>query len=163
MACRGVFFAISDEQAAALLAADGDESLMAVIEAIEEDWDEDNLAECDKSWDALHRAFTDGRLEYGNGEYPLSHCVLGPRQLHEGDDYIVSYVSPDQVRDVAAALQPLTEEWFQARYQSIVPKDYAPEYGVEDQQYTWDWFQGVRELYTKAAERCRSVVFTVDQ
>jgi len=89
--------------------------------------------------------------------------VLGPRQLHEGDDYIVSFVSPDQVRDVAAALQPLTEDWFQERYQSIVPKDYAPEYGVEDQQYTWDWYQGVRELSTKAAERGRSVVFTVDQ
>lgn len=163
MACRGVYFAITDVQAAALLAADGDDSLMAVIEAIEEPWDEDNLAECDKSWDALHRALTDGRLEYGNGEYPLSHCVLGPRQLHEGDDYIVSYVAPDQVQDVAAALQPLTEEWFQTRYRAVVPEDYAPEYGAEDQQYTWDWFQGVRELYAKAAKRGRSVIFTVDQ
>lgn len=163
MACRGVYFAITDEQTATLLAADGDDGLMAAIEAIEESWDEDNLAECDKAWDALHRALTDGRLKYGNGEYPFSHCVLGPRQLYEGDDYIVSYVSPDQVRDVAAALKPLTEEWFQERYRSIVPNDYAPEYGADDQQYTWNWFQGIRELYTKAAERGRSVVFTVDQ
>ncbi len=163
MACRGVFFAITDEQAAGLLAADGDDALMAVVEAIEDAWDKDNLAECDKSWDALHRALTDGQLEYGNGEYPLSHCVLGPKQLHEGDDYIVSYVSPDQVRDVAAALKPVTEEWFRERYRKAVPRDYAPEYGEEDLQYTWEWFRSVRELYEKAAERGRAVVFTVDQ
>ena len=30
-------------------------------------------------------------------------------------------------------------------------------------EYTWDWFQGVRELYQKAAERGRSVIFTAEQ
>ena len=163
MACRGVFFAITAEQADALLGADGDEQLMGLIETIEQAWDKDNLAECDKAWDAMHRALTDGQLEYGNGPYPLSHCVLGPRQLHEGDDYIVSLVSPDRVREVAAALQSVTEEWFQHRYRTVVPKDYAPEYGEEDLHYTWDWFQGVRELYARATERARAIIFTVDQ
>lgn len=105
MASRGVHFAIAAEQAEALLAADGNDALMKLIEAIEEAWDKDNLAESDKAWDAMHRCLTDGQLEYGNGSYPLNHCVLGPRQLHAGDDYIVSLVSPEEVRDVAKALE----------------------------------------------------------
>ena len=163
MAGRGVFFAITAEQAASLLGAGGDDQLMAVVEAIEQAWDEDNLAECDKAWDALHRALTDGRLEYGNGAYPLSHCVLGPRQLHQGDGYIVSFVSSDQVREVAAALAGVTEHWFRERYRTVVPGNYAPEYGEQDREYTWEWFQAVRALYAKAATRGRAVVFTVDQ
>src|SRR5688572_21515235 len=112
MACLGVFFSVAPEQAAALCNADGDEQLMELIEAIEEAWDKEHLAQCDKAWDAMHRCLTDGRLEYGNGSYPLSHAVLSPRQLHEGDDYIVSVVLPNEVRDVSAALQGITEDGF---------------------------------------------------
>jgi hypothetical protein len=163
MACRGVFFAITPGQANALLAANDDDSVIALIEAIEETWDKDNLAECDKAWDAMHRCLTDGRLEYGNGPDPLNHCVLGPRQLHQGDSYIVSLVSAEKVREIAAVLKDVTEEWFRQQYRTIVPTDYAPEYGEQDLDYTWDWFKGVRELYTKAAEEGRAVIFTVDQ
>src|SRR5689334_12827319 len=105
MACRGVFFALTDDQAAAVLAAGNDDELMAVIEAIEEAWDADNLAQSDKAWDAMHRTLTDGPIGWGNGPYPLSHVVLGPRSLHDGDGYVVSFVTPDITRDVAAALQ----------------------------------------------------------
>jgi hypothetical protein len=163
MACRGVFFAITPAQAAALEAAEDDDDLMGLIEEIEEAWEGESVAECDKAWDAMHRSLTDGQLEYGNGPYPLSHCVLGPNQLHEGDDYIVSLVSPDQVVEVSAALQAITAEWFRERYRSVVPADYAPEYGDDDMAYTWEWFQDVRELYARAAARGRAIVFTVDQ
>ena len=163
MACRGVFFALTTEQAERLLAARADEEVLAAVEAIEEAWDEDNLAACDKSWDAMHRLLTDGQLECGNGQYPWNHAVLGPKQLHGADDYYVSFVSPAQVGDVAAALMSITPEWFAARYRTVVPSNYAPEYGDEDLEYTWSWFQGVRDLYAKASARGRAVVFTVDQ
>jgi len=84
-----------------------------------------HVAACDKSWDALHRLLTDGELGCGNGRYPWSHVVLGPKQLHEADDYFISFVSPEQVRDVAAALQPITRESFAERYRTIVPRDYV--------------------------------------
>jgi hypothetical protein len=163
LACRGVHFAITTEQAAELLAADGDEALMQRIEAIEEAWDSEHLAESDKAWDAMHRCLSDGQLGSGNGSYPLNHCVLGPRQLHEGDDYIVSLVSPEEVQDVAKALDPITPEWFRQRYSTVVPKDYAPDYGQDDLDYTWSYFQAVKALFEKAAASGRAVVFTVDQ
>jgi uncharacterized protein DUF1877 len=163
MPCRGVFFAVTPEQAEQLLAAKDDERLMSLVEKIEEAWDEEHLAQCDKAWDAMHRALTDGDLGCGNGRYPLSHCVLGPRQLHEEDDYIVSLVMPNEVQDVADSLKGITAGWFHEQYRSIVPKDYAPEYGEEDREYTWEYFQEVRQLYAKAAAAGRAVVFTVDQ
>jgi hypothetical protein len=163
MAGRGVFFAVTLEQAEALQGASDDDSLMELVEEIEEAWDDDNLAECDKAWDAMHRLLTDGELEFGNGPDPLCYCVVGPDQLYEGDDYIVSLVAPDKVKDVASALATFTESSFTERYRTIVPRDYAPEYGDDDCEYTWENFQDVRELYRKAAERDRFVLFTVDQ
>lgn len=106
---------------------------------------------------------TNGRLEYGGGSYPLSHCVLGPRQLHQGDDYVVSLVLPKEVQDLAKALHSVTEEWFKEQYRVRVPADYAPEYGDVDRDYTWDYFEEVRDLVAKAAERHRAMIFTVDQ
>jgi len=163
MACRGVHFAITAAQADALAAAVGDAAVMALVEDIEEAWDAEHLAESDKAWDAMHRCLTDGDLAYGNGSFPLSHCVLGPRQLHEGDDYIVSLVTPDEVKEVAAALASITADWFRDRYLNLLPKDYAPEYGPDDMEYTWQDLQEVREFYQKAAASGRAVVFTVDQ
>ena len=163
MACRGVFFALDGQQTEAVLNASDDDQLMRVIETIETAWDAANLAECDKAWDAMHRCLTNGRLEDGGGEYPFNHVVLGPRQLHKGDDYIVSFVSATQAADVAAALEPITLDWFQERYRTLVPRDYAPVYGEEDLAYTWAWFEPVRELYAQATREKRAVIFTVDQ
>jgi hypothetical protein len=162
MASRGVFFAITPDQAAELQAAPDDEELMELVGQIEEEWDTDNLAECDKSWDAMHRLLTDGGLEYADGPDPLSNCVLGQNQLHEGDDYIVSLVGPPHVEPIAEALSGIDRTTFDERYRTVVPHDYAPEYGDEDREYTWGWFEGVRALYRKAAERGRFVLFTVD-
>ncbi len=163
MGCRGVFFAITAEQAEALEAAGDDDEVLARVDEFESAWDTDNLAECDKAWDALHRLLTDGSLEFGGGSEPLRHCVLGPTQLHEGDDYIVSLVPTEKVKEVAAALMDIDRPWFNEQYRSVVPRDYAPEYGDEDRDYTWTWFETVRDLYQKAAQRERAIVFTVDQ
>jgi hypothetical protein len=163
MACRGVFFAVTSDQAEALRAAGDDDELMELVSEIEEAWDRDNLAECDKAWDAMHRALTDGELEWGNGEEPLCHCVLGPDPLHEGDDYLVSLIAPEKVKEVAAALAEIDKTWFDERYREVVPSDYAPEYGDEDREYTWGWLETVRDLYQKAAARDRWVLFTADQ
>jgi hypothetical protein len=163
MPCRGVFFAITAEQAAALEAAPDDAALMEVVEKIESAWDADNLAECDKSWDAMHRALTDGTTDFGSGTEPLRHCVLGPHQLHRGDDYIISVVAPKKVRELSQALAAITRPWFEERYWTQVPREYSPNYGTEDLEYTWVWFECVRDLYRKAEERGRFVVFTVSQ
>lgn len=161
MSARGVFFSLDKAQAKRLLKAEDDDEVMEQVEALEEAWEEEHLAECDKAWDALHRCLSDGTLDFEGGEYPLNRCVLGGRQLIGEEDYIAAFVTVEEVRDVAKALEPLTEAWLRERYEKQVPKDYSPNYGDEDFEYTWENFQDVRRFYAKAAREGRAVLFTV--
>jgi hypothetical protein len=163
MACLGVHFAPTADEAGRLLAAEGNDAILAVVDEIEERWDEPWLAQSDKAWDAIHRCLSNGTLYYDEGEYPLNRTVLGGKHLYDGDDYVVSYVAPNEVKDIAAALAPMTEESFRARYDLIDADDYDGEKGNEDFKYTWENFLGIRGLYKKAAAEGRAVVFTADQ
>jgi hypothetical protein len=159
---RGVLFAIEDDAARRLLDAGDDDGIMEVIEDIEEAWEDGHVAETDKAWDAIHRALTDGRLEWANGEYPLNHVILGGRDLMAGDDYIAVLKTPDQVRDVADAVRAVDDATIAALYDQNVPSDYDATYGAEDRAYTVEWFSGVRDLFLSAATAGRWVIFTAD-
>lgn len=164
MTARGLHFAITSDDLARLLAASNDKELMEVVEQIEEMWDERYLAESDKAWDAIHRCLTDGSLLYESGTYPLNHVICGGRQLHRGEECTVSLVTPEQVKDVGAAIDPLTEPWMRQRYFSMLQAGgYDGEIDEDDFSYTWTWFENVRNLYRKAAADGRAVIFTVDQ
>src|SRR5262245_53131492 len=163
MGCRGVLFAINDETTEQLLAANSDEAVMKIVEAIEEEWDKKFLEETDKAWDAMHRALSDGSLEPTGGSFPLNRAILGGKHLHRGEEYIVTLVTKDEVPAVARALASIDDATMRQRYQQLVPRDYAAEYGDEDREYTVDYFHGVAALYDRAAKAGRAVIFTVDQ
>jgi hypothetical protein len=91
MSGRGVHFALSNAQTEAVLAAKDDDNLMSVIEAIEAEWNKAYLAESDKAWNAIHGCLMDGNLLYEGGQYPLNHCICGSQQLHNEEDYTVSF------------------------------------------------------------------------
>jgi hypothetical protein len=159
--CRGVHFALTPEETARIRSALDDEDLMAGIEAIEERWDRDWLLETDKAWDAIHRCLTDGTLAYGVS--PLHKCILGEDNLHEGDDYIVNLLEPDEVKEVAAAIRDIDEPTMRRSYFAIDPDDYDSPLSEEDFGYTWGNFQDLQEFFEKAARHDRAVVFTVSQ
>jgi hypothetical protein len=161
--CRGVLFAIDQEELQALRQATSDSEVQAVVAAIEKRWDERFLAETDKAWDAIHRSLTDGTLAWGNGSFPLNRCILGGEDLYQGEDYIVTLTEGHEVPAVAAALQQVTEADMRQAYDRLDPADYGPEWSEEDFEYTWSWFQQVRDLWSRAATAGRAVIFTVDQ
>jgi hypothetical protein len=163
MSCLGLHFALTADEAARLLAASDNAAVRAVIEEMEKNRDGAWVAQSGKAWDAMHRCLSNGTLFYDEGVVPLNRTLLGGKHLYDRDDYIVSYVAPSEVKDVAAALAPLTEEAFRARYDAIDPDEYDGTHGDEDFKSTWERFQVVRELYKKAAAAGRSVVFIVDQ
>ncbi|MEV4715176.1 YfbM family protein [Micromonospora sp. NPDC049374] len=158
----GVLFAITPGQERSLLAAgDGgaSDAVDGLIEEIEESWAEDGLTvDTDKAWDAIHRCLTDGTLEPDGGEYPFSHAVLGGRRLHE--EYVVVYLTVDEARDVAAALQSVDRRELRQRFDAIDDPDYRGALDDADFDYTWDNFVEVRAFYQRAAAAGRSVVFT---
>jgi hypothetical protein len=165
MGARGVHFALDDLMADRLLGAAGnDGAVMDLIEEIEEGelYSAGGTYGTDKAWDAIHRALTDGELGYRNGSYPLNAAILGGRQLHREDDYIVSYLSPDQVRDVAGALGTVDQAALREGYLLIDAEEYG-QLGDEDFGYTWENFTGLTVFFGQAAQAGQHVIFTVDQ
>ena len=167
MACLGVHFAITVEEAERLRSIEDEkERLNHLKEVIEEFYFDERpelKAESHKAWDPMHRALTDGQITWDNGSYPLNHAVLGGELLYTDDDYIMSLKTPEQVRDIADALSAMTAQEFRHRYFVIDQKSYDSPLSEEDYQSTWGWFQEVRALYERAARDGRYVLFTVDQ
>ena len=65
VACRGVYFALTQDEEQRLLQCGDDDSVLSLIqEDIEARWDADHLLELDKAWDAIHRCLTDGELNH---------------------------------------------------------------------------------------------------
>jgi hypothetical protein len=163
MGCRAVHFALTAEQSSRLMDTPGadDEFLMEFVDEIEQAWDKEWLQETDKAWDAIHRCLTDGQLEYGDTVF--HKCILGQDNLYEQDDYIISYISPLEVTEVAAAIKDIDEDWFQGRYQQIDTTTYQGTLSPDDFAYTWVWFQLLRAFFQKAASANRAILFTVSQ
>jgi hypothetical protein len=161
MACRGVHFAITGEQAEQLLGANDDEELVGIVEGIEEAWDA--AFETDKGWDALHRCLSNGTLNSDEGEPPLNRVFFGGKTLNQEDDYFVVLVTPEQVREIAGALSKVTEEWLRRRYFDVPFPDYQGEKSEEDWEYTMGQFEGLPEFFARAAADGRHVIFTVSQ
>jgi hypothetical protein len=167
MGCRGVHFALDAKTADKLkgFASDRDR-LEYVLSELETEFFENQrewLAETDVTWDAIHRALTDGSLAWDHGKYPLNHVILGSESLYADDDYIMSLKTPSQVRDIAAALKALPESSFRSAFFAIDAEDYGFPVTEDEYRGTWPWFQGLRELYNRAAEAGRYVLFTADQ
>ena len=104
MSCLGVLFALNRWQADALRAVSRSDVPEYIATAIEEDFFDchrEDLAELDKSWDAMHRTLTGGLLRFG-GSRPLGNVILGGEVLYgclEGEgDYIAVLKAPDKVR-----------------------------------------------------------------
>jgi hypothetical protein len=164
MACRGMHFAIEPATMNRLLDAKADAEILEILQQdAEQNGDRAWLHQTDKSWDALHRCLSDGTLKMNQPFAALPAAVLGGKQLYAGNDFIISLVRPEQVRAVADALAKVTREWLRERYDALNPRDYDGEIGDEDFEYTWDWFQGLPDLFERAAHAGRAVIFTVDQ
>lgn len=166
MACRGVFFAITDAQQEQLLGLTSDrERIDYVQEVIEDTWDEEHLLEVDKAWDAIHRCLNDGSLTVQPFSNPLAVLFLGGRQLNADTNvYIINFIDHSQLAAISAALKNVTQEWMHSRYEKLKGTDYPQEaISEQDWRYTWEWFSSIPDFISRAEKDKRSVIFTVDQ
>lgn len=60
-------------------------------------------------------------------------------------------------------LARITEASLRASYDKIEAGEYDGEIGDDDFGYTWENFVALRDFWERAAEKGRSVLFTVDQ
>jgi len=163
MACRGYFLALDEPRTALLLAQDGnDEGLIDVIQDLDRTGAPDRCG-VDKAWDGIHRCLTEGGLGGEDGNYPLNAVVLGGLPMHRGSDYVVSFNTPAEVRDVAAALTDLDPEPFIARYWTLDPAEYGTAVDQGGLDYLTSYLGELTRFYQRAAQADRATVFVVDQ
>lgn len=167
MSSFGVLFSLSEEDVSELKSFEYDDDrlnyLQDVIEVTYYDRFPDKIAELDTSWDTLHRSLTNGKLGWTNGVYPLNHVILAGELLYSGEDYIMSLKTPEQVIEIAIAVQRVTKEDLKRGYQRIDSSTYGFPLNKENFDYTWDYFSDSKEFWNTAAIDNRYVLFTVDQ
>lgn len=179
MAGRGMFFAITEAQRDRLLGEPDDDARRRCLADIEAGSAPEFAAETDKAWEAMHRCLArlpsneplfaeapPGSRRYGArgdvGDLPLRICVLGGRKIMDDEGrYIIRLIEPEDVSSVAAALPAITEDAMRDRYDATC--EALAEYGDDDFDYMWQWFEDVRAFYGRVAPTGRSVIFTADQ
>ena len=164
MSCLGVLFSLDKKEVDKLKAFRLDKDRLEYLqEEIEEAYFDkypERVAELDKSWDALHRSLTDGKLEYTNGIFPLSHVILGGEPLYFEGDYIMSLKTPDEVKQISPAIDKVDETHLKIGYQKIDTNDYGFPLTDDDFEYTWTWFESSKKFWRLAANENRYILFT---
>ena len=163
MGCLGGFRAITKQELDKLLALPREDRIVDYLDEMEQV----DAYDLDKSWDAIHRALNNSKLEFNDSLSPEPLVILGGEVLR-GDrkgeeDYIVVCKHPAQVRWVSKFLQGLTEARFRELYFAIDPEEYGFELSEDDFEYTWSNLEGSVPFWKNAAEKGLYVLFDVDQ
>ena len=162
MGARGVHFALTadrDAQFLALPSSDPD-AMLALAVAIENNWDEEWLAQTDKAWEAIHRCLTDGRFEWGTTT--AHQVILGSKNIYAGEGFLMNFITSADVKAAAALMQGIDQTALRSAYDRIDPAEYLDK-SETDFEYTWMWFEVLKAFFRKAAVAGRAVLFTVDQ
>jgi len=171
MGCLGVTFAIDEKTKDTLLSMKRSEIVDYIADELEETFfaeKREYTAEYDKSWDATHRAFSNGKLRFEkDGSYPLNHLIYGEQVLYgdgeDEEDYIITLNNPAVVKDIYFALTQLDENSFREKYYLIDEKEYDFPMSEEDFEYSWGWLKSSLAFWKIASEQNLYVIFTVDQ
>lgn len=166
MSCLGSLYSLDEKTVSILKAFRSDEIRLNYLqEDIEEKLicnNPERFAAFDKSWNALHKSLTEGKFDCTNGTFPLNHVIMGGEQIYHEDDYIMSLKTPDQVSQIADAVDSITKEQLQSAYSKIESEDYGFNLTKENFEYMWAWFQNSLQFWKKAATEKRHVLFTAD-
>ena len=184
MSCLGLHIALTAAQLQGLEALPHPQERIDHLEKLTEPWDEEFFQETDKAWDAIHRCLGEFppdtewfyqvpprlgpyALPENHGSYPLRWCILGgrrlvPDELPDKSNYFMRLIEPSEVIDIAKALPAIDKAWMREKYFHHC-KGAWPEYGENDFEYTWEWFQPLRAYFIRMAGNGRSIVFSADQ
>lgn len=179
MSCLAVLFALEKQDVEKLKSVPRINRSSYMHEEIEEvffDTFPEYTLELDQAWDAIHRMMSDGKLDFENRFPPFCNMILGGEFLYglvcksgnvtipeEEDDEYMILKTPEQVKEIALAFPEITKEKCRKSYYMIEEDDYGFKPDEEDFEYAWEYLEGSREFWLKAAEEERYVLFTADR
>lgn len=159
----GYHIALTREHAKTLFALKDDDGLRKFLDELARRPDmrkSGRVLENGTNWDPIHRCLTDGELDSSAGEFPLSHAVLGGKQLHQGNDYAAVMVRPDMTRFIADALAELDEEDLRKKFFALSPQSYREPINEKKFMEIWLAIQDLQVFFAAAADNLEAVVFT---
>lgn len=177
----GMHFLLTDDQWRKLEACKDDDSRIELVtEGIEANAPAEDYLFTDKAWDALHRSLGEfppntpwfypvrpalGKfaLPEDHGSYPLKLCVLGGTRLMDDESrYIIRLIEAGATEDISRALTEIDKPAMRERYFRHCEGAW-PEYGEQDFEYTWEYFEELRSFFLKVAGKKKPVIFTASQ
>ena len=168
MSCLGVLFAVGKDIVDKMKKMPLESLPGYISEELEELYFEEypeQTFELDKSWDAMHRALTDGSLSFDSEGAPALAILGGERLYYDEDhtDYIITVKTPEQAKTVYEALSALTDKEFKKRYNAIPDEEYGEFKSAEDLEYTLEYLHDSLSFWRYASEHGLWVLFTADQ
>ena len=160
MACRGIYYAVTPQQSLEIFSKSNTNDIISYLDDIGENQEDQNFQYLDKSWDAIHRCLTDGTLYDNAGHYPLNRCVLGGVALYDKEDFIVRFVSAQEVKDISDAFGHIDRGWVYNQYTNLKFPNYQHgEKSEEDFEYTWNYLEQAISFYSRASSLNKAIVF----
>ena len=184
MAGGGYYAALNEEQVEELLAFDDEETIHdEFLESLWDDYDEHgwDIVDMDKCWRATHYALTGGCFHETDDEIVnnegwsfllvndvyarawgggiLSKATLGGKMLTTLNDCFTFFITAEEVRELAVALEPFTQEWWEefitreSILQELLPTD--------NWSFIGNNLQNTVGFFRNAAEAGKAAVFYV--
>ena len=166
MSGQGAYIILTREDAKLLFAQKEDEAVRQTVNELRQSSkhrEQGLILECGLAWDPIHRSLTDGTLDPDAGEFPLDHCVLGGKRLHQSDSFEAVLIRPDIVPHVAAGLHDLKRTEFHENYMGLAPDDYGKQPEETEADEVWAMLKLIRQFFEDASNEHAAVVFTVDR
>lgn len=162
MSTAGFHLALPRDAAKQLFGCKTDEALREFVETYvrcDSHRSDGLVLETGSVWQDIHRLFSDGTLNPAAGEFPLNHCILGGRQLHQGEQFVVALVRPDMTAHVAEAIEQLDREKLHQRYLGVNAAAPDSTVATEDFIETWQALVHIGRFFAAAAQQRHAVVF----
>lgn len=157
----GLHFRLTDEKAARVLEAAGDDAALRqiLIELEENEAEFSRACETDKAWDPIACSIAPAGDE---DSWPARGVIGGARALQDDDEESwITHLNPAEASEVADYLDDLSDEEFSAAYRAMPEELRNPEYGEDEEAYALTWLDELRAFYAAARAERRHVVFTV--
>lgn len=177
MLTRGMFHAVTDDDLKQLRRTkDGPLRRDLIVLDWDERWPEEWRCSTDKAWKFIFVALafqpgpSGGRPEIGLG---LGGDMFYGKSLHRANFYVIGLVPNAWLSDIVSALDAIDEEKYRALFYSpqaqadFAGRCFKEVHGIDVTEdrwctYSWQWLLKVRELFRKAVESGRSVVFSAE-
>jgi Domain of unknown function (DUF1877) len=122
-----------------------------------------NLTDIDKSWDGIIFLLTGQNFD--NSNHPLTKVLFSGQIIDEEQDLGYGpgqYLTPEQVKEVNELIATISIEELSKKYDAtrmteleVYPNIWED---LEEVNYLTDYFQTVKEVYAKAAEKDEAII-----